>query len=42
MSTKYKATMLNTGYFITITIVGCCGHELQIRAIGLICEDFRK
>jgi hypothetical protein len=34
MSTKYKATMPDTGYFVTITIVGCCGHGLQIRAIG--------
>ena len=36
MSTKYKATMPDTGYFVTITIVGCCGHGLQIRAIGII------
>jgi hypothetical protein len=35
MSTKYKATVPDTGYFVTITIVGCCGHGLQIRAIGL-------
>jgi hypothetical protein len=35
MSTKYKATIPDTGYFVTITIVGCCGHGLQIRAIGL-------
>jgi hypothetical protein len=35
MSTKYKATMPDTGYFVTITIVGCCGHGLQIRAIVL-------
>jgi hypothetical protein len=34
MSTKYKATMPDTGYFVTITIVGCCGYGLQIRAIG--------
>jgi hypothetical protein len=27
--------MPDTGYFVTITIVGCCGHGLQIRAIGL-------
>ena len=33
MSTRYKATIGDIGYFITITIVGCCGHELQIRAI---------
>jgi hypothetical protein len=36
MSTKYKATMPDTGYFVTITIVGCCGHGLQIHAIGNI------
>ena len=36
MSTKYKATMPDTGYFVTITIVGCCGHGLQIRAMGQI------
>jgi hypothetical protein len=35
MSTKYKATVPDTGYFVTIKIVGCCGHGLQIRAIGL-------
>jgi hypothetical protein len=34
MSTKYKATMPDTGYFVTTRIVGCCGHGLQIRAIG--------
>jgi hypothetical protein len=39
MSTKYKATMRDTGYFVTIAIVGCCGHGLQIRAIGLIYDD---
>ena len=42
MSTKYKASMPDIGYFVTITIVGCCGRGLEIRAIGLICEDFRK
>jgi hypothetical protein len=36
MSTKYKATMPDTGYFVTITIVGCCGHGLQIHAMGQI------
>ena len=36
MSTKYKATIPDTGYFVTITILGCCGHGLQIRAMGQI------
>ena len=35
MSTKYKASMPDIGYFVTITIVGCYGHGSQIRAIGL-------
>jgi hypothetical protein len=40
MSTKYKATMPDTGYFVTITIVGCCGHGLQIRHRVKICFQF--
>jgi hypothetical protein len=34
MSTKYKVTISDTGYFVTITIEGCCGHGLQICVIG--------